>query len=527
MQLHLSNKDNLDETIFLKDLSKRYILIPKLHSTVSDNEINIKMPDIKSDPILDDNNDWKSKYHILTQLNKTENKVLRKVNHSPKTNDIPTKYENTQKYETNFNNNINEDDNMKYKYEIPEKDVTVNKDTIDLLNTENNDIINDSYQKIQTTNDLNPSYEPTHFETYESNISNKIQNLYLSGNLLSDDKLNTKNYDGVVENVNPTTNSEYISLNSETEIYYEQKNQENCENLNVSEPEFQKSEKISNLDHNVSFVERNENNLSGTNTSYFTKNAPDNVVQEIEKEVMPDTTNEFPIETINMQNFTLNENTTSEDGVNINHEDISLNQVPIDVTNHVNTNSDPVIIQEHTDNTVYTTDIEEFDKEQREMFYSEQHEAFDPNTDNIYEGSEYNKKENLQQDEYNYYQGQVEQADSVEINEHEETAQRYDPSYEEQYAYRDQVYDQQIETQKQLEYRQQQYEENYVQENNYDELQQEYNQIQYEDYQPEIQIEEQFDKEQGHVEKHNEETIEIVKPVQMMQSEQEADTEKS
>ncbi|KAJ0173624.1 hypothetical protein K1T71_010773 [Dendrolimus kikuchii] len=527
-------KNHIDETILLKELSNKFILIPKLSTTISSDYENNTKQDTNFEQIIEDNSDWKSKYDILDKLKKKDKEEYidnptHKENYGLKTNDVPEVYGKTHKNEIKTNDHTNEDRTLKYRLEIPEKDIIEIKDNFELPNVGKCDTTNDSYHKIHPVNTVNPSYDTTQFNAkVESEMGQKMQNLDLNDHQQSDNNLNLKSY-GKVEN----TYSEAINADtpySETELYSEQKVHESYDNPN-SPTEYPSA--VETNDQSVPLVEENEKNLDIANISYFNEDktlvaeiAPDDLVKEISHEIKSDTTNEFPVEIINTQDFTPNEAVKLEDSVNINSVGVDLlNQAPINLTDHPEAVSDNVVIQEHTENTVDATDIEAFDTEQREMFYSEQQEVYDPNADNVYQAGGYNQNENFQQDEqYAYYQSQLEQSYPIEINEHEEASQKYDPSYEKQYGYEEDGYAQQDESQ-QLVYDQQQLEHNPEQENNYDQIQQEYNPLQYEQehYEPETQIEQQLDNEQGYIEKQNEELTEIEKPAQM-KTEQVADT---
>lgn len=537
--LQLDIPRQFDDISILREISKKYILIPKSRTFIPDNYVVPPPPDNKpelSEPksYTVDNGDWRSKYDILEQLkNKEKDNIHSNKKEAPENN--------MKNYE--MQNQTFEDLPNKYETELPEKELPSNKflvenylAAIDNLkitdipaNPETNIV---QFQKSPEINSNTcalaeqiPNIESNAIEHNVPIVEEAQYDSHQEQNTVND-KQKVQEY--AIYNEGDEQLAEYQNYPNE----YEQQNPEAIPHQEIT-PQSQEND-----------IYVNQNDYSPIQTVN-----PSELVQEIhnEPEVKDDRDTaeiEYPIDVINVAEFTPEDNVQLQDGFNINPEYVPI-QKPYEQSNvgeyvpsqetyyeqpnaegygtsniEINDQQNIAATSEHADNS----GIEAFDAEQKEMFYSEQQDEYayhQQAAGEAYE-PEYVPNEQYQENpDYTYY-GQVDQQEDypVEINEHEETNQRYDPNYEQQYAPTQQqdYVDPQFEpNQQQFEHIQQQFEQNqqqyiepqvpeqfeqqYAEPALYEQMQQGYEQYVYEQENKDTMqdVEEVMDQEEGYV----------------------------
>ncbi|CAG9789315.1 unnamed protein product [Diatraea saccharalis] len=415
--------NNTDETIILQEISKKYILIPKLRYMQSNDYIQYAKPQI------DESNDWKSKYDILAQLKKNEKEDLETEPHTAyMLNTLVTKDEDgnkskTEQFECDKTRqrvneqiqNYNHDNNYNEKINIERAEIKV-----DSPNKKADDIVNENYR-----------YDISHSEVTQKESYNEFKK-----NVVPHENSNTGNLSNTDNNIiQDATEFDTVADYGTNDIPNEYSSVaiSNTQEYNTSE-DVKQSSSIS--DH----YELKE----GNSTEAITSNAfmvDGNSTNTIEQ-------HEYPIEIINSQEFAPRYDGCDEEKLSTNPEeqlmkdsDYSSNfnnevvAMAPDNTEETDNIFDPVVISEDTV-PVETTGIETF-TENKDEYYNEQatdNYMYNEVTDNY--NTEYSApNENYSQQEYDaYYEGvQTEAPYAIETNEDEAALQQYDQNYQQQY----------------------------------------------------------------------------------------------
>ncbi|XP_063627971.1 uncharacterized protein LOC134799489 isoform X2 [Cydia splendana] len=478
----------MDETYILNEISKKYILIPKLRSIAGEDYIPRAI-------IKQDNNndgDWKSKYSILDKLKQNEKEETNsfsvlKDNGKSFLDDIPTKQ---HKYRF-------DDEGNSPKDEIAEKDAAAKYATEPLACQDENGTINRMTTDIKKEKTIRQSEVAPNLNTHSTALKTDTDN----GGQLQQPNRGTAGF-GV-------STEQYTYPTQEVQLALHETGGRNNDPIYSDKHENEDNEKLPPVVNDITHVEeidpiKPETQVTKSdhwNTGYSEKL-------------------QYPIDIINVQDFTPAEGVKLVDGVNINPDSRAVqpkymapseqnaaqapaehayqpkadqpqgdvqygspptgsseeaylpganqppggdhyvsdptasgeqaylpgDQQPLSGDRYV---SEPVAVaaeqQEHIaedteqhqqgayDQTGdMTSEIQAFEDEQNQMFYSEQANYEDPNA----VGDGYSADTNYDPSLL-YGSVQQEAAYPVEINEHEETSQRYDPSYEEQYAAKD------------------------------------------------------------------------------------------
>ncbi|CAG9565478.1 unnamed protein product [Danaus chrysippus] len=407
-----------DELNILKEISQKYILIPK---GASDHPKHNYDRAISGDPghVQNPSNDmdWKSKYSILDELKREEKGESPKVtfekrqgdnnvhddvkneNYAFKDNNVKTSYQdensNTREllpnkggYDLNTVNRPNKEERNNYtnKEKEPENTEDLNIEATSALSAEQDKIPldkNNDQEPKSPLNDLLP-------ENYEVDVNQ--DRIYYKSNLKEENDLKNNLYEKMTEAPQPTSVCEDKYLPEEK---------------NVTQVEIKPTENIiqaaSNLpaiinDENVNIETKEEIPLTYSNSPEIIKN--ENLVIAKLAEV------EAPL--------------IEEPGTDIKeHHEYQQQESDVKSEGNVEQNA--------------SVDVnDEFEAEQREMFYEETGSVYKQDDTNVYP----EENETYANQEYsNYYEDiQKEQIYPIDINEHEETNERYDPNYEEQYA---------------------------------------------------------------------------------------------
>lgn len=272
----------LDDSHLIQEISKNYILIPKLRSPSTNNYIqqappihnadtlqdkidiqhlsNVETPSVR--PNTNDNTDWKSKYEILNILKKEEtesqaielheeiNIPLKVTSESLSKNDIPLSniYEKAVAPEDNTVANMHTNAGYKYLDELPEKDMPVEK-----VNYEGKicDGSNDNVIAHAAESGLHADIKKS-TEIFDDgvgaieNIDHQLQNTHLECNYSE-----VSNAIPAEENVNYTGHEDYIySEPINPNVPHEQINyEEHFEPINDVNP------MMTPADHNVEITE--------------------------------------------------------------------------------------------------------------------------------------------------------------------------------------------------------------------------------------------------------------------------------
>ncbi|XP_073950411.1 uncharacterized protein isoform X2 [Choristoneura fumiferana] len=551
---------HVDETRLLSQISKKYILIPKLRS--------IDVNDYVPRAIQQDNNndnDWKSKYSILDQLKQIEKEE--KTNSSA-FND--SKFKNYHNLSTGLPKYQENDEPVKLfvksDFEGMTKESLVHEFTpIQQSHVQNNmaatfnDFAVDSVKNIHVESEKQPkSQEPDikRGEMESTKINDYVDNNF-RGSVEENYQQQPKGEASFVVSEAPVQN--YQAADAHEHVEYTA-GQQNHSGETADKHETENTEKSylgeEQISHVVAFHPEQSypgNKDTSQAAALHPEKAypgdddithvevlhPDELVQEIANEnIGGGQENDYPIDIINVQEFTPGNNVNLVDGVNINPEGHNVEQyippnheyVPETITAADQekdvTYQDPVYTDEqvtnegnydpsqqyestgNVDNMDIASGIQEFETEQNEMYYSESNAQ---NYDQYNQGDVvdvYNTGYTGPMEGYDpsaYYEGtQQEGAYPVEINEHEETSQRYDPNYEQQYATTDADQNQYLPQQNAMEQPQSQQENLDALETAGDAKTPEYDREQYDTEQQEIaeHLEQQLDMEDGYVDQN-------------------------
>lgn len=516
LQLDLP-RNYIEETSILKEISKKYILIPKLRTTFPNDgfdDLPLPVPDSSEKPNDIENNDWKSKYVILDQLKNREKeeeitKYISKDNRFDNTNNLDIATTDNDQVMQNY---IGEELPTRYEEEIPEKDVS------DQLVVEN------ELKRLEKCkiNDEIPKPEVTHMPSALSLNSDNATPYYDETQNEIFDQNAHKGTSEVNENLEYNTQLEHNPIPAEQNVEAVSHIDSNQYQENYPEQEFQPGQEQEYPIEYDQFIPKTEGdthtelenvvNQEENDYSPIEVINPNELVDEINKDISVqeanapaneyhnEMANEYPAEIANTQEFTPNDAVQQpvlQDKQGINSENYMTDDGTI-----VQGNPVP---QQLSDDPTDNSGIEEFDAEQRDMFYSEQaneNYAYDEQgTAGDAYNAEYAQNQNYPQaQEYAYYDGAQEEEGTypVEINEHEETQQLYDQHYKQQYTTNyEQGYEQQAVYMEQ-DPTQPQFEEPAL----YDQAQQEFEQYNLEQT-PETQeqVEQVLDREDGYIEK--------------------------
>ncbi|XP_052756649.1 probable serine/threonine-protein kinase clkA isoform X2 [Galleria mellonella] len=494
------------EKTLLQEISKKYILIPK-NRPGFDSQYAQTVKTYAED-------DWKSKYDILEQLKNDEKdsdiSSCRGVKYRPENNIVQGK---TQ-YDFTDISNEKEQPISEYKEDEPEKDQDKKSHDYQLHQELDNDNINYSEYNQDNLNTITVSSENVtkkEIEEIPYKTYDKIKN-DLPDNVRQNEEQNqvfceTK-FEEKIESISKLDNAQ--EKNPEWDTHEDLKSDLNSDNNlkleNTIHEQYLPTKEIVYKPDTEKVTISNEGEVASTpniNDDNFIKMTSNDSFEE-------QVVTEYPIETVNVQDYTPNNDLKLEEDPNIKIEentDVINNFEP---TNQYDPNS--TTVAENMENPLDSSGIEAFDAEQRELFYSEQtHQDYVYNQDedaNVYNQDYVSQNENYQDNQGNgYYEGaDTEQVYSAEINDNEETSQRYDPNYEQQYGPYEPQQEQQGYEQQYIEPQEYVGPQEYESETRQELTQQEYYQPQFEEQHLETQetIEQQLDNEQGYVEKQNE-----------------------
>lgn len=425
-----------DDSSILKEIVKKFILIPKRENATDDDYYD--NPPSKAMKHKNENDDWQSKYDILKQLKNNEKQsedsaTLEEKSYSresplPQTNQI---------LKSSSNAYIKQSFPLEHKHEKPQKDLT---DKTDINYTEAQ---NDKHVLNQTEVEEYPVMENNNvnFGAGPNKIFDELQNPKIvlidtiqidtdQSFIAKDDHFTTEHVAKLPENL------QTLSLENNNDKYNEadlNKNPEVVDDKHANE----NTEKIKILNSD------DWDPIEVDETKLVAKIIPDAPLQATPIDT---DAGQFPIDIIDVREFTPYHDVQLQDGININPEfkDKSLDIVPAvrdtqagDIVPVVRDTQAGLVLteanqaQETEKAPVQITGNEELEEEQK-MFYDE---LVDENVDAVGSGDasvpEYAQNINEQ---YSYYEGVQPEPAHADVNEYEETSTRYDQNYEQQYA---------------------------------------------------------------------------------------------
>lgn len=301
------NKDTINkESLILGEIVKQYILIPKRSTVAID---NIASRDNELKPNADENVDWKSKYEILNKLKETEKEgsddIFIQRDDSYNSNKQKVDFIHAQNPESLEVSNEFIQPTTQYDYELPEKDVLASNEVAyekKYKNTKNELHLNekaDIYDEkpIQKTNIY-----------YDRNTANK-----------KDSEMKTKFSDLQSGYDNQDNGPKQSNLSFRMDNANNQRLAENASDAPDNHTEGKKY--IADEKHNHVFEDELKpiQTINLTDLENTITNAP-----QIEGD------HQYPIETIQVSEFTPNDDVHLQEGVNINPEGYSMNQSHFD-----------------------------------------------------------------------------------------------------------------------------------------------------------------------------------------------------
>lgn len=360
----------------MQEISKKYILIPKLQPTNESSVTYVAHPSttIYNPLSVSNDADWRNKYHILDELKKIEKEGSSDVSREEPVRD-------------NFN------DENEFRKNIKGQKTT---DNIDLIS------------KTQQKNDQRPIRELQENSDYNVEIKSPLEHATIIvpnaaimsvENKVNEEQKPISDSYGVNQEFYSNANNENVNFNQVQDTHQNEMKEstvapkhtdEVCDN-DINEPVIQNTA-----------VEPSE--IQTDNSNYYTTtfSEKDKPVQNLKNDEVVTK----PMETNPSEEPYATEGENMPISENIQQQEIVVNE------------------------NVIPSQIDEFEDEQKEMFYSENAE-YNQNSDSV----GYTQNEDNTNEQYSYYnESQQEQPYFAEINEHEESTERYDPNYAQQYA---------------------------------------------------------------------------------------------
>ncbi|XP_023935886.2 component of gems protein 1 isoform X2 [Bicyclus anynana] len=401
-----------DEEILLQEICKKYILIPRLRP-INENSVTFYQPPLlNTTPMENIDTDWRNKYNILDELKKIEKEDSSGVSkeNSHLMNDKIVKSHELNIIKSNIGeamvNNTDKDtinNSQQNKMQLNALQ-TYSPDTVSKIDLEsdsnillerNKNMIPKYVKNIEFENEVSPTpvFVSSNQEEYimDSNETNK--EFYPHENIIQAEQINENmnnekvpfnqiqnvelnEHKGIHNNVPTKKGAEFVSINTQNVI-----------NAPIAQPNVME---LSNSD----VVHSNITSLNET--------------EDIDLHLKEDEVSGYPVETIEYQ----------EPYSNVGQNETMAEKIPqeYEPPNEATIISDNVI----------SSQINEFETEQKQMFYSEE-TGYTENVDTV--------GDTTQNEQYSYYdESQQEQPYYPEVNEHVESTEQYDPSYEQQYV---------------------------------------------------------------------------------------------
>ncbi|CAD0203915.1 unnamed protein product [Chrysodeixis includens] len=480
------------EQYLIQEISKKYILIPKLRSSFNDNGVqpvilnqgpdrhlpvqSIPVKDVKAN--TDESADWKSKYDILNIL-KNEEKAPIKLSTGVESEFQSNKeilLSNTHREPTNDHSTINTDEEVTpqttFFNELPEKDISKHMVTYD-----SNFHIEDNGIEISSPNSISDR------TTYDDNnavvISDPKDNIDYNLEQLKIDNTNADETNFIVT-CSPVTQKDNYGPQPEIKSNVTSTEQ----GYPPIEPTIDTSTENADIESGISL----ENNPE-MYVNISQDQDPKDTIQTVDLDKITTSAIDITEMQPEIKQSSQEEGTINPEAGDNQYNPPYLEEQTVTISNDLdqmdvqNEQIIPVAIDDKHLNDISGA-IDDFNAEQADMFYSE------PTDTNVTYTQDTEIAEEQQHEEFDYYKATEEQAlnsYATEINEDIEGSVKYDPVYEQQYLnvsqeleqtqqYADEAaYQEQQQYEQQL-YEQQQYEQQSEPQSHFQQYEQEYDQ---------------------------------------------------
>nr|XP_026494262.1 uncharacterized protein PF11_0213-like isoform X2 [Vanessa tameamea] len=377
------------ESSILKEISKNYILIPKLQPRLSS---GLSYPN----PLTENaDTDWKSKYNILNELKKNEKESVPDKVHDFILEEKHKSSLFSEESEKQQQNKINDDVAVTVNLNSPKYEFHLNKSNSNIIDKDITDGSTKNYESHDKLDNTVPQIE--------------IPKKHISHNL---EPSKDGQYPLANDNMHKIEVSQQLFIEPNSEICTNIAVNNNVENHDISQ-------ETTNMDMNKMDNQCDGKGDEQPNES-FKANQSEHKNPEYKEEIS-DT------DKIDSRNVSENDIKCSgefqESSKDYVENESAINNIQNHYSNEARMNSDQNA----------NAEINELEKEQNEMFYTENSEKYDES--NVETVGNAIENENYTNDQYPYYdESQQEQPYTTEINEHEESTERYDPNYEQQYT---------------------------------------------------------------------------------------------
>lgn len=374
------------DTSVLREISKSFILIPKHQSNISNSVTYLNPLTEKPDMMKNEDTNWKSKYDILNELKKSE-----KEGNSETVNVI---YEEPNKPFVSSSKPL-----LKQERQIYE-----DKTRADSLENYNTDTETGKRNSNNVENVITNTSRDFNAHGKEDDIYDKTEGKICSKpTFLSTESNENNQYATYVDNTHEMEPSRQQFPEHKPKL---------ITNMEVNN-------NVANNDAPQDFINAEYTNKVDSESEYKEKSDQEKFNNEI---MQRHKSNDFSEQGVQEKDIPIKEEI---------QEDIKGDIVIVSNVNNLQnyeTNEVPVISEQNAN-----ADVSELENEQNEMFYTENKFNYDEhNMENLQYPEE---NQNYTNEQYSYHdESQQEQTYSAEINDHEESTERYDPNYEQQYT---------------------------------------------------------------------------------------------
>ncbi|KPJ18196.1 hypothetical protein RR48_12044 [Papilio machaon] len=457
----VNNSTSIKEQEILKEISKKYILIPRLTNILEYNDNYV----LKSN--IDDNGDWRKKYSILEELKQNEKEDKQKTNL-----DLCKEFTTINMNEGELTYNTIEEPNVQTQLLLSK----YNKNPSKELQDDNLGMFA-HFNEVNDSTEINRLQKPEIEKKFTENSENSkdLKNAILNsdtGNLTRNNDSEKRSMTSVPTPPVSSKQDENVDvieeLSNERDVVETDLNTNDLTQKEKMQTEYEKNLKPKEEDIQLEKVQFSNINTESLNLKDASqpenyqqdkgKNEEDNIKSNIDSDIQRDNniSNDLNsqeklrstgVDELLVENINSSVPNTDQEEANIKNQ-IVENQIESHEEQEAPTIAYINPAEQDIENIGHDAQIDEFEAEQIEMFHS------DPNvTDYAYDqtgsvvNDDYANTGGYTQDETQaYYEGTQQQVYSEEINDHEETTENYDPHYETQYAnyeHQNQVIDEQ------------------------------------------------------------------------------------
>lgn len=374
------------DTSLLREISKSFILIPKQQSNISNSVTYLNPLTEKPDMMKNEDTNWKSKYDILNELKKSE-----KEGNSETVNVI---YKEPNKPFVSSSKPL-----LKQERQIYE-----DKTRADSLENYNTDTETGKRNSNNVENVITNTSRDFNAHGKEDDIYDKTEGKICSKpTFLSTESNENNQYATYVDNTHEMEPSRQQFPEHKPKL---------ITNMEVNN-------NVANNDAPQDFINAEYTNKVDSESEYKEKSDQEKFNNEI---MQRHKSNDFSEQGVQEKDIPIKE----EIQENIKGDIVIVSNV--NNLQNYETNEVPVISEQNAN-----AEVSELENEQNEMFYTENKFNYDEhNMENLQYPEE---NQNYTNEQYSYHdESQQEQTYSAEINDHEESTERYDPNYEQQYT---------------------------------------------------------------------------------------------